>query len=400
MFESLRRAIDEIFGSVIKPIKEWILRQSWAVRLLCLILIAGGAFAIWKPATVQDYGQQASFYWRAWRAPDNRIPLSANAGRSLALASERLAQSVEADLAADLEQSPFTPWSLSQSTLALSAVDRTGPDADAFVRFVKSKQLSDCFCWTELVDDPRKEVSSFISGWVMSAFADLKVGLAPAELDYVLAKQNSAGWWPMFPESGASRYASTYSTAWLALGLHRQRAEGLIPSEKRQAVDRSLSRAAGWLLRTRHGARWRLHPNGPDPDGSETVSALVIYVLHEVGVKHLQDVDRAWINSLPVDDLAPSSLEKHYIVLPYGNRSVIDHVVQIRLPWILLATAKTYPSGSPAQKARIMNWLERVLLNPDVQTVDTHGVEWVRAEVLVGLGYTGGLVDCDECPAG
>ena len=44
MFESLKKAIDEIFGSVIRPIKEWILRQSWGVRVVCLIVIAVAAF--------------------------------------------------------------------------------------------------------------------------------------------------------------------------------------------------------------------------------------------------------------------------------------------------------------------------------------------------------------------
>jgi hypothetical protein len=45
VFESLKKAIDEIFGSVIRPIKEWILRQSWGVRTVCLIVIAAAAFA-------------------------------------------------------------------------------------------------------------------------------------------------------------------------------------------------------------------------------------------------------------------------------------------------------------------------------------------------------------------
>jgi hypothetical protein len=76
VFESLKKAIDEIFGSVIRPIKEWILRQSWGVRVVCLIVIALAAFAWWKPQTVGGFYQQGTFYWRSWRSGSDKVPLS------------------------------------------------------------------------------------------------------------------------------------------------------------------------------------------------------------------------------------------------------------------------------------------------------------------------------------
>jgi len=398
MFESLKRAIDEIFGSVIRPVKDWILRQSWGVRALFLIVLGAAAFAWWRPEDVVGVSQRASYYWRSWRGHSDKIPLSAGAQDSLALALKRIAPSVESDLSTDLSQSPMTPWSAAQSALALRAAGRPVPDPAAFVDFVNRGRVSpDCFCWTEQVDQPKPETIGFAGGWIMAVFAELRVPLSAAEYDYVLHQQDSAGWWPMFPESGAAQYPSTYTTAWLALGLSRQRAAGLVPADRRAAVDRAIARAATWLMRSRHGARWTQHPTVAGSDTPETLSGFVLHVLHQVGRLDLTDVDRAWLDSLPSDNLKPVSLDKHYTVLQYGHRTAIDHIVDIRLPWILLGTADAYRSGTAAQKARTLSWMEKVLRDPDVRGADTEGVEWVRAEVLIGLAETARRVDCKDC---
>jgi hypothetical protein len=59
----------------------------------------------------------------------------------------------------------------------------------------------------------------------------------------------------------------------------------------------------------------------------------------------------------------------------------------VRLSWILAATVKAYPSGSLLQKARTLAWLERVLDDPAVRRADTRDLDWVRAEMLLGLAY-------------
>jgi hypothetical protein len=41
--------------------------------------------------------------------------------------------------------------------------------------------------------------------------------------------------------------------------------------------------------------------------------------------------------------------------------------------------------------------MEKVLRDPDVRGADTEGVEWVRAEVLIGLAETARRVDCKDC---
>ena len=400
MFESLKKAIDEIFGSVIRPIKEWILRQSWGVRTICLVVIAAAAFAWWKPQTVSGMYQQSRFYWRSWHGDSGKLPLSRSAQQALALALGRLTPGVEADLdtEGDNPASPITPWSASQSVLALQSIGRPIADKDSYVAYVnKGRFVPDCFCWTERVDDPRSDVSSFISGWVMTAFAGLGVPLASPDYDYVLHVQNGAGWWPMFPESGAAKYPSTYATGWMALGLYRQRATGLVPPEKRAAVDRAILRARLWLMHSREGARWQAHPGAPASETLDAVSAFALHVLHQIGGADLSDVDRAWLDALPTQNLQPTSRDNHYIELPYGSRSNIDRISDVRLPWVLLATADAYGSGTTAQKARTLNWIEKVLRDPSVRNADTQGFDWMRAELLLGLAETSKHTDCPAC---
>ena len=361
-------------------------------------MIAAAAFAWWKPQTVAGLSQQASLYWRSWRSHSDRIPLSGDAQQATALALKRLAPSTHADLSTDLSQSPMTPWSASQSVLALRSAGWEIPDKQAYLAFVNGGRFAqDCFCWTELVDQPRSEVVGFVGGWVMAAFSQIGEPVSPADLDYVLKQQNAAGWWPMFPESGAAQYQSTYTTAWLALGLHMQSAAGLIPADKKPAVDRAISRATVWLMRSRQGARWKAHPNADGSAVPETLSGFVLHVLHKAGKMDLTDVDRAWLDTLPQKDLEPASLDKHYNVLQYGHRSAIDHIVEIRLPWILLGTADAYANGTAKQKARTLNWIEKILRSPEVRGADTEGTDWVRAEVLLGIAETSKLMDCEAC---
>jgi len=397
MFESLKRAIDEIFGSLIRPVKDWILRQSWVVRFICLIVIGAAAFSLWKPEAATGISRDAAYYWRSWRGKPDQIPLSSAAQKSLELALSRLAPSIESDLDGDGDN-PLTPWSESQSVVALRSVGRTVPDRDGYVAFINQSRVApDCFCWTELRGHPRVDVVGHISGWVMTAFADIRQPLTQADLDYVLSRQNG-GWWPMFLESGAAKYPSTYTTGWMLLGLHRQRAAGLIPADKRAAVDSAIRRASVWLMRSRDGARWKAHPGASNTDTGEALSGFVLHVLHEVGTEQLTDVDRAWLDSLPEQDLEPSSRDDRYVVLPYSRDDAsIDQVSVVRLPWILLATVDAYRDGTVSEKARALRWLDKVLRNPSVRTADTQGLDWVRAELTIGLAETGKRVDCRAC---
>jgi hypothetical protein len=153
-------------------------------------------------------------------------------------------------------------------------------------------------------------------------------------------------------------------------------------------------------MRSRNASRWRAHPSLPATTEPEVLSAFILHVLHETGVKDLGDVDRSWLETLPRTNLSPNSLDTHYVVLQSGHHSKIDHFAEVRFPWILLATADAYANGTPAEKARALSWFKAVLDNPEVRRADTEGVEWVRAEVLIGMAQAGERFGCSECRRG
>lgn len=61
------------------------------------------------------------------------------------------------------------------------------------VAYIRSNQRPECFCWDQF---PKVGggYGVFISGWVLTAFADLGEPLSVAELDSVLTLQDRKGW--------------------------------------------------------------------------------------------------------------------------------------------------------------------------------------------------------------
>ena len=385
--EALRKAWNEIAESVIRPVKDWILTRSWPTRLGFLILTAIAAYGVWWPSDFKQKLNGAGFAMRVIVSGEGVIPVSDSAKHDLARGIARLAQTVEADLAA-IDEPGTTPWSASQAVASLALLGKQVPGRD-YSAFVNRKRAGACFCWRERPERSSDEIATFISGWVSAAYAETGRPLSSGDLDYLLGIQNRAGWWPMFPEGQGARFASTYSTAWVVLGLLRQRDKRLIPESRRARVDAAIARGVSWLLAARSpGARWKLYPNEANSPQSESVSGLVLYVLHAAEAQAIEDVDQEWLDNLPASDLEPAAVENQYFELRAEDGISIDHFVQVRLPWILAATAKAYRSGTARQKARTLAWLERVIEQPSVRSADTNSLNWVRAELLLGLLLT------------
>jgi hypothetical protein len=60
---------------------------------------------------------------------------------------------------------------------------------------------------------------------------------------------------------------------------------------------------------------------------------------------------------------------------------------QIKLPWLLIATADAYANGSLLQRVKALSWIEQVLAQDGVTNSDTEPDNWWRAEVLYALRY-------------
>jgi hypothetical protein len=223
----------------------------------------------------------------------------------------------------------------------------------------------------------------------MTAFADMDISSTSAEIRYVLSTQNEDGSWPIFPSANQAQYASTYSTAWNLLGLLHQKNKGLIRKEDANLIDKAITKATGWLLSTRmKGARWKPYPNLSSSNESESISGLVLHALHISVPAQMTVLDKEWIESLPGTLIKPSDRENYYIDMKGKSGLNIDHFVQIKLPWMLIATVDAFSNGDVFERTKALLWLEMNIDQKSVVNSDGIKDNWWRAELLYALRYT------------
>ena len=316
-----------------------------------------------------------------------KIPLSGDLTEKTRSTAKRLSQTVKGDLL-KLTGGSITPWSAIQAVAAAAGMETVILDKNAITSFVRSNTVPGCACWTEI---PKKTFDAqciFISGWIMAALADMDVPATSAEVRYALDAQNTDGWRPIFHVANQPQHASTYSTAWVLIGLLRQKSKGFIDKQDIQDVDNALTRATGWLLSQRtKGARWKPYPRLNSSGESESISGLVLHALHLSAPDQMTALDKEWIDSLPVTTIAASDGEKYYVEMEGTNPRAIDHFVQIKLPWMLISTIDAYASGDVFQRAKALHWLERTLNHESVAIADGNENNWWRAELLYALRY-------------
>jgi hypothetical protein len=222
----------------------------------------------------------------------------------------------------------------------------------------------------------------------MMALATLDTPATEDELQFALSSQSDDGSWHTFNVADAAQQGSTYSTAWLLIGLSEQKRKDFIPGADAQAVDGAVTRAVGWLLSHRSGgARWKTYPELTGSEESESISGLALHALHLASPKRAATLDSDWIGTLPERLIPAPEGENNYIVLAGANARAIDHFVQFKLPWMLIATVDAYPQGDLLHRVRAMEWLEKSLNQPSVVGADAESTDWWRAEFLYSLHY-------------
>jgi len=314
--------------------------------------------------------------------------LSSNTFVEIVEVSKRLALSIENDLA-QLRNGRITAWSATQAAYALVGYPRNNiASADVFT-FVRENRIPSCSCWSELPRQDQKEAWTFISGWVLATLAGYGVAATPSELSFLLDSQNEDGSWSSVPERGLTKYAPSYSTGWILIGLQEQLNEGLIASEQdKTAVDSSIKRAVAWLLSARReGARWRPYPNLMSSSDSASISGLVLHALHGSAPDLLVQLDIEWLDNLP-DDAVPASLgENSYVEIARSGGIQIDHFVQLTVPWMMIATIDAFDSGTLMQRVKALSWLEKTMNQESVRNADAEQSNWWRAELLHSITY-------------
>ncbi len=385
--------IDSMRDAVVAALIDAFKKLSLATRIsaaIILLLIGGGYYykdLVSKYLGLMLYVPRVVLADVQYGREFKRIPFTQDV-REILKETQRRLNLKAADDISKISDGTFTPWSASQTVVSLQGSEEFIKDKDILVNFIYSGRIDGCECWSEL---PKQNIvfrSPLISGWVLYAFADLKVKASQEAVKKLLAEQQGEGWWPIFPANADKQYASTYATAWAILGLFRQHENGYIDPSQVDAVKKALEHGAAWLSARRHTARWRNYPYLIDnSEESDSISGLVLHALDRIsGQENLKHFNTAWLDKLPNHVVTAGDVEHSYITVPVPSTVTIDHFEQLKMPWMVVATLDAFSSGNWWQRAKALKWLEDTLSDESVLSSDALG-DWWRAEVLYSLNY-------------
>ena len=175
---------------------------------------------------------------------ERRAPLSADALTNLQTSIDTLGSTMRAQ-GADMGKRPeLNAWAVAQIWLALHGLDPDIADGGPRLReFMSTTRDPTCLCWRETED---KLPHTLASAWVLYALAVYDQPATRREIDAVLSRQGSGGWWAMFPATPDEANASTSATAWTVLALDLQlKKNSSFPTSGRASLPRSTSRSPG-----------------------------------------------------------------------------------------------------------------------------------------------------------
>jgi hypothetical protein len=263
--------------------------------------------------------------------------------------------------------------------------------------FHRTHELS-CGCWREIPKDQGKPRNIFISGWILLALATINERGTSEEIRFLLEEQHPDGWWSVFPvDESESQFASTYGTAWALLGLNSQLKKNFVDNDDKLRVVSAIGDGANWLIEHRERnlrVRWKDYQllSKQKSTISESISGVVLHTLHQ-SIQHniieqgeLQQIDSDWLDNLPAASISIEDKDQPHIWFKDKDcHWCQDGFTQIKLPWLLIATADAYANGSLLQRVKALSWIEQVLAQDGVTNSDTEPDNWWRAEVLYAL---------------
>ncbi len=327
-----------------------------------LLLSAFGLALVLATVVAVVFAGTLGRYYRVISAPAGSVPLSEEARSAMRGKAKQLAAALESrlDRGKDLAGEA---WPSAQIMVALREND---PDyarrinSRTIERYFRSIAGPECACWRR---QPKAQFPNHLalSAWVLWALAAHGIPAQRGEIEFLLSTQDRDGGWPIFSDA-RQKQSSSYATAAAIFALHQQSKFETSP-ERRARLATAVQRGADWLKsRAAPGrARWADYPGGSGSRESLGVSGFVLYVLHRVGAPGLAELDRAWLRELPVGEPLALGGEISPKKIQVGAKSYRDDTRHYALPWGVLATVVSYPTGSLGDKARAVEWLEQNL---------------------------------------
>lgn len=389
MFDYFRKKFELLLEALLDPLwarlQSWVTGLGWTGKILvsALMLLLSLSF-VYRDALLPVLEVTGKIY-RVTRNNSSHIPLRASLVSRLRETERRMAGSLQADIDQP-GNIDVSPWPIAQATVAvygLATIDR-----DKITAFFQKTLEPHCGCWKEIPGEgyPRNIPAS---GWIVFALSQLKVPATRDEIKFFLDQQQPEGWWSTFLVADESQFASTYGTAWALLALQSQLERKLIDAALVKEVAAAIKLGSTWLAAHREvdKSRWKAYPlllKGPT---SDSISGLVIHALHVTAPQEYTQLESDWLNHLPTAVPSAADAENDYYWIKSKDGFHNDNFVQIKLPWLLIATADAYSSGTILQQAYALRWLERALNQESVINADTQTDNWWRAELLFAIRY-------------
>jgi serine/threonine protein kinase len=283
-------------------------------------------------------------------------------------------------------------WTFSNFIVALSSAGYP-LEADRLDAVLNKNQTGDG-CWIE----ERSGCKLIISGWVMLAKKGLGKPFTDKQLEFVLKNQSSEGWFPAYPFPDDSRNAASYPTSIIVWGLTEQLRNNLIGENNKEKVQTAIIKGVSWLLKTRkqqaQDYQWTACPNERELSHipSSGLDGTIIYLLHNVAklglqipnlAEELKEIDSMWLNNLsqiPTNPLDHKVDGRCNTVTADGD--IMDRSIRFTIPWSIIATTESFPSGTPWQKASATQWLDALPISQEYK-----GFNFGASEHLIGLSH-------------
>lgn len=281
-------------------------------------------------------------------------------------------------------QSNLIAWEASQ--MIISTKGNTALDEGRAANFLKAWKNQDCQCYYY---NNRAHIAA--SGWALLAMNKLKDVPTPEQIAFLLNRQNSAGWWPLYyPLSDLERNASTYATAYSILSLYEYLSVGANESKDKEKIRSAIERGQRWLIEKQidgHASWWDVPYNLAERKKSEGLSGLVLHVLHRTRANpsDLDNLDKLWLEKLP--DLSPAVSDNVESTAVLEN-GIKEDAKNLKMPWAIVATSDAYAGGTELQKEQVLDWTSNIINNIDRTLPEITGKPYfIKAELLISLRY-------------
>ena len=382
-----RRVLKPVQRIIYHPLNRVVDRLGYTASVVLFVVVAGGGWLgvkFWSdPEDARRMVTVARYYVDA---KELTPPRDANTAEVIRVLTNQLKDDIS-PANRDNPNGSFGSWTQAQMVVGLQGQDIV--DSKETSQWLES-QTGQCSCWRMFSTPPH----SGVTGWVLLAYARMKVKPSEKEIDFVLKNQHKPGWWPMFPATDSPGNASTYATSISIWSLQELLRAGLIADGQKDAVAGAVAKGRAWLLDNAipgKPGRWKDYPNGIYGQESLSVSGLALHALHRTPGPEPKVSDASWMANLPKELPMPKEeTSSAQTVITEQNGPSSDPTHHFLLPWLVIGTADAYANGTLSQRAHAAKLFHQIPERREAIARDLKDMPWVAAETLIGLRYLKG----------